>query len=542
MHFKMIKLTDSRIIVISAIFLTAFYNQVFFYKLIEIQPLSIQNSLYIGTFAIILCSVTILIFLLACYRYTTKPVLISIFLVSASASYFMDAYNTVIDDTMIENILSTDLAESLDLVSLKLLVYILLLGIFPSILIYKSEIIYLGFKKEILSRIKILFIAVLSILIIYFTLGDFYTAFFREHKITQYANPSYYIYSAGKYIKARLKTTNLEVRSIGQDAKIPSSDIHRELIILVVGETARADRFSLNGYARETNPLLAKESVINFPDFWSCGTSTAVSVPCMFSIYNRSDFDIDKADSTENFLDVITRSGANVIWMDNNSGSKGVADRVPFVSYKTSENNPICDIECRDEGMLSKLQQYIEEHTQGDIFIVLHQMGNHGPTYYKRYPSQFERFTPTCKTNQLETCSKEQIDNTYDNIILYTDYFLSKVIHLLEHNDAEFETAMLYVSDHGESLGEAGLYLHGFPYLLAPDAQKHVPAIMWFGESFDEINTDLLRQKANDRYTHDNLFHTVLGMLEIETSIYQPEYDILQGTKQEEEMHPVISK
>ncbi len=317
---------------------------------------------------------------------------------------------------------------------------------------------------------------------------------------------------------------------LGEDARNDPADTDRELIILVVGEAVRVDHFSLNGYTRDTNPLLRRENIVNFPDVSSCGTETAVSVPCMFSHLGREDYDKDEAASTENVLDILARSGVNVLWRDNNSDSKGVAKRLPYEDFKTPDTNPDCDVECRDAGMLAGLDEYIKSHPKGDILIVLHQMGNHGPAYYKRYPKEFEKFTPVCRSNQLQECSREEIVNAYDNTLLYTDHVLSKVISLLKKHDDNFETAMFYMSDHGESLGENGLYLHGFPYAIAPDAQKKVPAVMWFGNRFN-IDRQQLEQKAGQPYTHDYLFHTLLSLFEVKTSVYRPELDILNGVR-----------
>ena len=241
----------------------------------------------------------------------------------------------------------------------------------------------------------------------------------------------------------------------------------------------------------------------------------------MFSLFDKSDYSYKKGISTENVLDVLNHTKEiSVLWRDNNSDSKGVALRVPYQNYKSSKNNTICDEECRDEGMLVGLDRYIEEKKGKDILIVLHQMGNHGPAYYKRYTKEFEKFKPTCKTNQLEQCSKEEISNAYDNAILYTDYFLSKTINFLKRYDKTYTTAMIYMSDHGESLGESGIYLHGLPYFMAPDAQTHIGALMWFGE---EVNKNI-----DKRYTHDNLFHTLLGLFEVTTEIYDGDMDILR--------------
>jgi lipid A ethanolaminephosphotransferase len=250
----------------------------------------------------------------------------------------------------------------------------------------------------------------------------------------------------------------------------------------------------------------------------------------MFSIYNHSEFTKNKAQSTENVLDILKHAGVNVIWLDNNSSSKGVADRVEYQSYKSSTLNPVCDIECRDEGLLANLPVYIKAHPTGDIFIVLHQMGNHGPAYYKRYPSSFEQFTPACKTNQLEQCTQQEISNAYDNALLYTDYFLSKTIKLLKTYDSKFETALFYASDHGESLGENNLFLHGLPYIIAPDEQIHVPMLIWFGKNFkqDEIDFLALKRQTHNKLSHDNLFHTILGLMEVQSEAYDSSMNIIE--------------
>lgn len=529
----MTNFTNSKLIILASIFLVMFANLRFFSNVIEVYPVTLQNLAFLGSLAILLTSVIIFLLSLVCYKYTIKPILILILLVSSFTSYFMDSYNVIINDTMIQNLVRTDVGEVNDLINLKLILYVIFLGIIPSIFIYKAKIKYTTLKKEIFSRIKLLLVSFVIMVLVLISFGNFYASFFREHKLLRYyTNPTYYIYSTGKYINGFFKSTSISLKHIALDIQIPPTDIHRELIILVVGETARADRFSLNGYSRETNPLLKKLDVISFSNFWSCGTSTAFSLPCMFSIYNRSNYSNAKAQNTDNLLDILQRAGVNVLWRDNNSDSKGVALRVPYERFKASDKNTICDeTECRDEGMLVGLQSYINEHKQGDILIVLHQMGNHGPAYYKRYPPAFEKFTPTCKSNQLENCSKKEIDNAYDNAILYTYYFLSKVIELLKKNDNQFETAMFYISDHGESLGENGLYLHGLPYFLAPNIQKQVAAIMWFGKSFDkdQVNIKLLKQKLNQKYSHDNIFHTILGFMEVETSVYEKKMDILHS-------------
>ncbi|MBL1320725.1 MAG: phosphoethanolamine--lipid A transferase [Methylophaga sp.] len=525
------RINPSILIIITAIFFVSVDNITFFQEVLAIYPLSdLSSALFVISLAVVFSCVNIIILALLCYRYTIKPVLITLLLLSAACAYFMDSYHVIIDSIMIENLLKTDTAEAFDLLSTKQFLYILFLGVLPAIWIYKVPISHPPLKKAILSKTLLISASLLIAVITILSLGGFYASFFREYKsLRNYANPSYYIYSAGKYISEQYGGDTQIFTPIGLDAQITPEVSDRELFILVVGEAVRADHFSLNGYNKKTNPRLEKEDIINFDNVWSCGTSTAISVPCLFAHHGQDDHSSNKAKTTGNLLDVAQHVGVNVLWLDNNSSSKGVADRSEYQSYKTPDNNPICNSECRDVGMLAHLQSYIDSHPTGDIFIILHQMGNHGPAYYKRYPKEFEKFTPVCQTNQLEQCSREEINNAYDNAILYTDFFLSETIKLLKRNNDDFEAALLYVSDHGESLGENGLYLHGLPYMLAPDSQKHVPMLMWFGDNFDtdEVNLDLLKQKSSQKYSHDNIFHTVLGLLEIDSEIYDATLDII---------------
>ncbi len=520
-------MTNSRLVVGVALFLVMFGNISFFKNAAEIYPPNLVNIAFLGTVAVVLACFITLVLSLVTFKKITKPVLILVLLVSSLTSYFMDSYNAVIDTTMLQNIVQTDVNESLDLFAFKLVWYFLLLGLLPSVVIYKITIPKTSLQAELVSKLKVVVISVFIIVAIVLAFSKFYSSLLRENKALRlYTNPTYYVYSIGKYLNETSQFGSKVLRTTGMDAKIPATDIDKELVILVVGEAARADRFSLNGYSKETNPLLKQEDIVSFSNMRSCGTSTAVSVPCMFSIFGREGYSDKKAKTTQNLIHVLRHAGVNVLWRDNNSDSKGVAVDIPYQDFKSPDNNPVCDIECRDEGMLSELQEYIEGKKDGDILIVLHQMGNHGPAYYKRYPPAFERFTPVCKSNQLETCSRAEISNAYDNAILYTDYFLSKVIELLKQNSAQFETVMIYMSDHGESLGEKGLYLHGMPYFMAPDEQTHVGSVMWFGENY-HVDRDAVKAKSGNEYSQDNLFHTMLGLFEVGTSVYDVKKDIL---------------
>lgn len=462
---------------------------------------------------------------LVCHGRAAKWVLSGVMVLSAVFAYFMDTYGTVIDVPMLNNASQTNWAETADLLSGTMLLRIILFGIVPSLILFR-----MNRKKtqvKVVEHLRSWFVS--SVLLLALMVGllaassSQYATFFREYKpIRYYSNPLYPLVSMGKFVTQFFGDSHDGVlHVIAQDARIvEASSDHKELIVLVVGETARADHFSLNGYSRITNPALAKENVLSFRNVSSCGTATAISVPCMFSQLGMADFSVSKAKRTMNALDVLAKEGVEVLWRDNNSDSKNVANRLTYEDYKSPDKNIICDDECRDEGMLVGLDDYINARKGKDILIVLHQMGNHGPAYYKRYPKPFEKFKPVCKTNELSNCSKEEIINAYDNAILYTDDFLAKVIGLLKKHDNEFATAMLYVSDHGESLGEYGLYLHGAPRSFAPKEQTHVPAVFWGGQYFQYSVNDL-KKYENEALSHDNLFCALMFGFEVHTELCQ---------------------
>jgi lipid A ethanolaminephosphotransferase len=526
------KISTTRLVLIVAAFLTLTGNTKFFSETLVVYPWS-DNTLFIISLSIWLFSLLAILLFIVSYRYSVKPILITLLLVSSIVSYFANNYGIVIDDNMIANSMETNMAESMDLFSFNLVLYFLILGVMPAYWVYQVRMTHSNFSQQLWSKLKAIVILIVVFIVVTLVFSKSYTSFARENKqLRLHINPTYYLYAMGKHINSKFKTATLPFNEIGRDAKIVRNSNNQKLIIVVAGETARADRFSLNGYHRQTNPLLAKENVISFKQMSSCGTDTALSLPCMFSSLNREDYSHEQGKNMSNVLDILSYTGVEVLWRDNNSSSKNVADRLPFQDYKSDTINTVCDIECRDEGMLSDLQQYIDKHNNKDILIVLHTMGSHGPAYYKRYPKKFEHFTPVCETNQLNECTNEQINNAYDNTIVYTDYILSKTIGFLKNNQDKYRTAMFYMSDHGESLGEKNLYLHGMPYFIAPKEQTHVASILWLDDQFsEEVNMQLLNQNSDKALSHDGLFHTLLGLMDVKTNIYDQDLDFIANEK-----------
>ncbi|MCW8899268.1 MAG: phosphoethanolamine--lipid A transferase [Gammaproteobacteria bacterium] len=509
-------------------------NLAFWSAFQKINTGSFLNTLLftVSFFIFIALFIAVLLYLVR-FKYVLKPILVFILIASSFASYFMTNYGVMIDTTMIYNLMETDSSEAGDLISTGLILHVFLFGVLPSILIVKSRIYYLSPAKQAFRNTVAIGLFIAIFIGNFLMFSSHYASFFRNHHHVRYLiNPVNYVYSIGKYLSQTLMVEDTTAVQIGMDAHV-NKDIKmikkRSVIVLVVGETARAMNFSLNGYNKNTNPLLANEDILNYPNFYSCGTSTHVSLPCMFSMFGREDFDEARAKYFEKLPDVLQRAGIDVSWRDNNSGCKGVCKNIPTENTNLINLDYVCsDSECYDEAMLVGLKDIIKAKTKNAV-IILHQKGSHGPAYYLRHPSTFQKFIPECETSELSNCSTNEITNAYDNTILYTDHFLAKVISLLKDEAGEIDTAMLYVSDHGESLGENHVYLHSLPYLIAPEDQKHVPFITWFSDSFSEHNLldqTCLKKNVNNAYSHDNLFHSILGLTHVSTSIYKPELDI----------------
>ena len=522
--------TQTRSILLVTAFIMLTGNFSLFERILEIYPFSPYHLPFLISLALFFCILCSMFFLLISHGKATRWILALFIILASQTAYYMDKFGVIIDVVMMDNILQTNRQEFAGLMTGTLLVRTILFGLIPAWLVIKYFPKVENTYEEFKSRLKISGALVLAIVLIIAPFTSSYFSFWREHKITRfYANPTYTVYSVIKYVTQQINIAKIvPLKHLAQDAVMKESPSKRtELMIMVVGETARADRFSLNGYHRETNPLLAKQNIVSLSNVSSCGTSTSVSVPCMFSSMGRKGYDKEKALNQENALDVLFDHGVQILWRDNNSDSKGVATRMTYEDYKSQTLNPACEGECRDIGMLSGLDEYITARKGKDILIILHQMGNHGPEYYRRYPKEFEKFKPMCMTGELQDCSQEEIDNSYDNAILYTDYFLSNVIDLLKKYDDTRATAMLYVSDHGESLGENGFYLHAAPYMIAPKEQTHVPAIIWMGKHFDYKKEQLLPYK-DYALSHDDIFCSLLVAFEIDTKMCAAKEEMLQ--------------
>ncbi|MBC7994326.1 MAG: phosphoethanolamine--lipid A transferase [Rhizobacter sp.] len=490
---------------------------------------SVRGRLFLLALCAMLAALTALLLSLAAWRWSIKPVLALFLLSGAAGAHFMGAYNVVIDSTMMVNVLHTDLHETRDLLSGKLFASALLLGVLPLAWLLPLRVQRLGWKqlRRNLWGATTAGVVLVALLLLFF--ADM-SATMRNHKPVRYLiNPLNSFYALGMVVaEAHAKPGGPPV-PVGTDARlvVRAGAARPRLLVLVLGETARADHFSLNGYTRSTTPRLGELDVLSFRAVSSCGTSTAASVPCMFSVFGKAGFEAQSRPH-ENLLDVLQHAGLAVLWVDNQSGCKGVCDRV---ANAHSAGASCEDGECLDEASLHGLDERIAalpaERREKGVVVVIHQMGSHGPAYWKRSPASHKRFEPECQTIALQDCDRQALVNAYDNSIAYTDQVLASTIAWLRLQADLYDSALLYVSDHGESLGENNLYLHGLPYAFAPQEQKHVPMVMWLSPAAEQALTPgCLKQRLDTPFTHDNLSHTVLGMMGVQTEVYRSALDV----------------
>jgi lipid A ethanolaminephosphotransferase len=520
-------------------FLLVGFNAILWQRLLAITAADGHGVLLCMAFAVMVFCAFNLALTLVAFRPLLKPLLMLLFMISAGVAYFMAQYGVLIDAGMLRNFAETNATEVRDLLSLKLFGYLLLLGVLPAWLLFKTPISYRRWPRELLSKLLVGVVSAALLggvaLINYQGLSSLFR---NHHELHLMVVPSNYIGASIGYLREQVASAKQPFITLGEDAqRNPAWQTHgrKSLTVLVVGESARAENFGILGYHRDTTPQLDKEAgLIAFTDVHSCGTETAVSVPCMFSNMGRKNYDASKAKNEEGLLDVLKRAGLEVIWRDNQSGCKGTCDRVAVQDVSNLKDPALCaNSECRDEILLQGLQQFIDTLDK-DTVLVLHQMGSHGPEYFKRYPKAYEHFTPVCESNALNNCSRESIVNGYDNTLVYTDHVLSTLIDLLRVNQDKVDTAMLYLSDHGESLGEYNLFLHGTPYMLAPEQQKHVAMLAWFSDGYQKafsVDTHCLQLSRDKPLSQDNLFHSMLGLLEVNSKVYNQELDMFAGCR-----------
>lgn len=452
----------------------------------------------------------------------------------ATSSHFMLTYGIVIDPSMMANVLHTDAREVRDLLSPSFGLALLLGVALPGGWWWRQPVRAvprLGRRQAGLAALAL----VAAFVLLWLGFQDL-ASLMRNHKGLRYlVNPYNTVYALARQAQGSASLAAQPLLPLGEDASRPAGALPAPLLVLVVGETTRAANFGLGGYARDTTPqlraLMGEGGLTYFSDVRSCGTNTETSVPCLFSHLGRDGYS-RRSERHENLLDVLQRAGLAVMWVDNQAGCKGVCDRVPHAETRELVPAAACEGgECEDAALLQALPAALQRLPKGQGgVLVLHQMGSHGPAYHRRSEPALKAFGPECTSAALQSCPREQVVNAYDNSVRATDALLAGVARWLQRQDRP--AALMYVSDHGESLGEKGLYLHGMPYALAPDEQTHVPLLMWFSPAMRAamaLDDACLRARAARPASHDHWFPTVLDLAQVHTRWSDPRASLLAG-------------
>ncbi len=511
-----------------------YFSVVFNYPINEkIYELSQGQSIFLFMTPALLTCVFIIIFSLIAFPYLFKSIVVILTITSAMAFYAALQYNTMFDYAMIENVFESNVDEASSYLSSASIFYLIAFGIVPVLLLLKVKIVRnVSWSKEIFHRAALISVAIVGMLLIsVFYFKDYASIGRNNSYLNKMINPAD-AFNTVKYINNTSLTEPLEYVTIGEDAQIiPAKNGKPTLMVVLVGETARAQNSAYNGYSRETNPYTKDLGLIAFQNVSSCGTATAHSLPCMFSNMPRTNYNKERANNQDDVLDVLTHAGVKSVWVDNDGGDKAVAKNIEKEMIADNADAKLCNgSSCYDEILLKGLDQRIQ-NSKGDQLYALHMIGSHGPTYWKRYPDNIAVFSPACNRSDIENCSDEEITNVYDNTLVYTDYVIAQTIEKLKTYSDKYNVVMLYISDHGESLGENGLYLHGAPYMIAPKEQTHVPWYIWMSDDYaNQKGIDkksVIEKAATGQYSHDNLFHTMLGLYGVKTDAKDNALDIM---------------
>lgn len=435
-----------------------------------------------------------------------KILLVITFIINAIAVYFINTYSVIIDESMMGNVFNTNYSESSSYFSVKMIFYVLFLGILPSIFIIKTEVKKTSFKR-FFSNIGI---ALIFLLVMAFANATHWLWIDKNSKtLGGLAMPWSYSVNTALLFKHRSEQNKKEI--LLPNATISNQE--KSVMVLVIGESARSQNFSLYGYKKNTNPLLSQTSNISVFPATSCATYTTAGVKCILEYENSNDL-------YEILPNYLFRNNVEVIWRTTNWGEPPLHIKNKLSGEDLAKNCTGTD--CSYDGvLLNGLKEQIAASKSNKILVVLHTSTSHGPSYNKKYPAKFETFTPICNSVDLAKCTPTELMNAYDNTIVYTDYLLHRVIEDLRALP-QYKSSMIYVSDHGESLGEKNLYMHGLPMSIAPKEQYEIPFIVWISDN----STKQLKPKQS--VSQNYVFHSVLNFLDVKSPIYKEEMNIFK--------------
>ncbi len=481
------------------------YHYPFFSAVVRNVEADFNGVLITGGLVIVMLALNFFIYYLLLWlgRLAGKILLALSFIGNSICFYFIVTYNTLITDKMMGNLFNTQYSEASGFITWGFFLFILLLGVPPCIYIFKRKVEY-GSWKRFLANIGTALALILG------AVGaNANNTLWIDRNSTEIGSllmPWSYTVNTFRYFHAEKMRNRKEIPL--PDATITNDS--KDVCVLIIGESARRMNFSLYGYERETNPLMKKDSVhALIAD--AADTYTTAGVKAILDHKPSNDL----YEILPNYMD---RTGVDVIWRSNNWGEPPVHIEKYYKAKALKEMHP--EEDARYDGiLLAGLREEILASNKDKILIILHTSTSHGPTYNTKYPSEFEVFTPVCQTVEASKSNRQELINAYDNTILYTDWLVHQTIEILR-GIPERRSMMMFVSDHGESLGEGNLYMHGVPVKIAPKEQIEIPFIVWTSDKSPDISEEA---------SHYHVYHSVMGFLGIESPIYDPSKDIFRS-------------
>lgn len=527
------KIAFNHFLFLSAFFWTACFNAPIVSSIIKSASADKNNLLptlilaLAVSVSVFFLSMSIIALLGLLPRLIFKGLMILLTLLGATSLVVWLYYGIAMTPDMVRNFLATDFHEASGYWSWSLALNFILITL-PGLLLINR----LRSSRRPESKLKRLGICVVTLLcgvfVLFIQLQPF-SALMRGDKSLRYLfAPVNIVYSTSSTLLRDQNPEKAQKVIVDASPKAIFTSDKPTLFVVLIGETARSANWQLANYEKATNPELSKLNIVNIPKVQACGTSTDVSLPCMLSRVGRRDYDRKRILTEESLPSLLKRAGFSVTWVDNQSGCKGTCDGVRVT--KPTPDPLYCHAGTCMDGVFNRSidEAFNALKTQNHTVLFLHMMGSHGPAYYKRSTESEKVFGKECTDPTFKSCSKESIRAAYDSSIRYTDRVVAELIRKLQ-NRTDINTALIYLSDHGESLGENGLYLHGAPYYIAPDEQKIVPMVMWFSEPFKKnytIDTRVIEENSHKPVTHDHLYHTILGLLNVRSSTYDFQWDL----------------
>ncbi len=489
---------------ILSVFTLVAYHYPFFSAVTNHTERDFNGTLITGGLVILMLSLNFFFYylMLSVGRFVGKCILAFTFIADAVSFYFIATYNVWITDKMMGNFFNTQYSEASGFLTWQAVLYVFFLGIVPCIFVFAKKVSYAGWKQ---ASVNILLSLLISFAVVGANVKNVLWVDKNSTEIGSLLMPWSCVVNTVRYYSKKHSRNKKEI--LLPDARISTRS--KDVCVLIIGESARRKNFSLYGYEKKTNPYTEGDGVHALVAE-SADTYTTAGVKAI----------LDHKPSGklyEILPNYMSRNGVDVTWRTSNWGEPPVHIKKYYKVKDLKEKFPQADGKY-DAILLEGLKEEILSNENDKLLVVLHTSTSHGPTYSTKYPKEFEVFTPVCETVEASKSNQQELINAYDNSVIYTDWLIHSVIQILR-DIPQRRACMMFVSDHGESLGEANLYMHGVPARIAPKEQLEIPFIVWCSD--DTLSID--DSKEVDQY---HVFHSVMSFLGLESPIYNPALDI----------------